>query len=201
MSYELYYWPEIQGRGEFVRLALEEAGADYVDVARGPGGVDAMMKLMERQRRPSALRAAVPEGRRAGHRPDRQHPAVPRRPARSRPGGRGRPGRGCISSSSPSRTSWSRSTTPITRSRAASITRTSGARRSGAQPTSARPAHPNISAISSACWSVPTAPYFAGAAPSYADLSVFQIVAGLRYAFPRLMARLQRRASAGDRAA
>ena len=32
MRYELYYWPEIQGRGEFVRLALEEAGADYVDV-------------------------------------------------------------------------------------------------------------------------------------------------------------------------
>ena len=33
MRYELYYWPEIQGRGEFVRLALEEAGAAYVDVA------------------------------------------------------------------------------------------------------------------------------------------------------------------------
>jgi glutathione S-transferase len=37
MPYELYYWPEIQGRGEFVRLALEQAGADYVDVARGEG--------------------------------------------------------------------------------------------------------------------------------------------------------------------
>src|SRR6266446_4948720 len=36
MRYELYYWPSIQGRGEFVRLALEEAGADYVDVARRP---------------------------------------------------------------------------------------------------------------------------------------------------------------------
>ncbi len=35
MKYELYYWPEIQGRGEYVRLALEEAGATYVDVARG----------------------------------------------------------------------------------------------------------------------------------------------------------------------
>jgi len=32
MRYELYYWPTIQGRGEFVRLALEEASADYVDV-------------------------------------------------------------------------------------------------------------------------------------------------------------------------
>src|SRR5262247_3063849 len=34
MRYELYYWPSIQGRGEFVRLALEEADADYDDVAR-----------------------------------------------------------------------------------------------------------------------------------------------------------------------
>ena len=29
MAYEFFYWPEIQGRGEFVRLALEDAGADY----------------------------------------------------------------------------------------------------------------------------------------------------------------------------
>jgi len=50
MRYELFYWPSIQGRGEFVRLALEEAGADYVDVARGRGrglGLDAMLRLME----------------------------------------------------------------------------------------------------------------------------------------------------------
>ena len=38
MRYELYYWPTIQGRGEFVRLALEEGGADYLDVARLPEG-------------------------------------------------------------------------------------------------------------------------------------------------------------------
>jgi glutathione S-transferase len=47
MTYELYYWPEIQGRGEFVRLALEYAGADYVDVARGEGksqGIDALLR-------------------------------------------------------------------------------------------------------------------------------------------------------------
>ena len=47
MKYELYYWPEIQGRGEYVRLALEEAAADYVDVARGPRGSSAMMKMMD----------------------------------------------------------------------------------------------------------------------------------------------------------
>jgi glutathione S-transferase len=47
MRYELYYWPGIQGRGEYVRLALEEAGADYADVARGERGMAAMMKMME----------------------------------------------------------------------------------------------------------------------------------------------------------
>jgi glutathione S-transferase len=47
MRYELYYWPEIQGRGEYVRLALEEAGAAYVDVARGNGGTAAMIRMME----------------------------------------------------------------------------------------------------------------------------------------------------------
>ena len=47
MRYELYYWPGIQGRGEYVRLALEEAGADYADVARTERGMPAMMKMME----------------------------------------------------------------------------------------------------------------------------------------------------------
>ena len=51
MKYELYYWPTIQGRGEFVRLALEDAGADYVDVARLPeasgGGGTALLEWMQ----------------------------------------------------------------------------------------------------------------------------------------------------------
>jgi glutathione S-transferase len=50
MKYELYYWPGIQGRGEFVRLALEEAAAEYVDIALLPekegGGVPAMEKYL-----------------------------------------------------------------------------------------------------------------------------------------------------------
>jgi glutathione S-transferase len=48
MRYELYYWPTIQGRGEFVRLALEEAGADYVDVARKRGR-ESNIAFMERK--------------------------------------------------------------------------------------------------------------------------------------------------------
>ena len=48
--YELFYWPTIQGRGEFIRLAFEAAGVDYVDVARKPasegGGPGAIMALI-----------------------------------------------------------------------------------------------------------------------------------------------------------
>lgn len=58
MRYELYYWPHIPGRGEFVRLALEAAGADYADVGRLPesagGGRPGVAKLL-----------SLPNGRRA----------------------------------------------------------------------------------------------------------------------------------------
>ena len=50
MPYELFYWPGIQGRGEFVRLALEAASAPYVDVARERGvgrGVKALTAMLE----------------------------------------------------------------------------------------------------------------------------------------------------------
>jgi glutathione S-transferase len=54
VRYELFYWPEIQGRGEFVRLAFEEAGAPYVDVARlsreEGGGVPVLMEYLEGKR-------------------------------------------------------------------------------------------------------------------------------------------------------
>jgi glutathione S-transferase len=54
MRYELYYWPQIQGRGEYIRLVLEEAGAEYVDVARLPeragGGERAIERVLEAAR-------------------------------------------------------------------------------------------------------------------------------------------------------
>ena len=66
MKYELYYWPSIQGRGEFVRLALEDAGADYVDVARRARGMQAMERVLES---PSVKRAPfAPPFLRAGER-------------------------------------------------------------------------------------------------------------------------------------
>jgi len=53
MACELFYWPGIQGRGEFVRLALEEAGVEYVDVARGPKGVEKLMAALKEEARPA----------------------------------------------------------------------------------------------------------------------------------------------------
>lgn len=64
MRYELYYWPGIQGRGELVRLALEEAGAPYVDVAREPGGMPRMMALLGDRKQPA--RPFAPPFLRAG---------------------------------------------------------------------------------------------------------------------------------------
>jgi glutathione S-transferase len=46
-GYELIYWPGIQGRGEFVRLAFEDAGVPYDEVGRGPGGVAAVTRLLD----------------------------------------------------------------------------------------------------------------------------------------------------------
>src|SRR5258706_14064951 len=50
MRYQLYYWPGIQGGGEYVRRAREDAGADYADVARSERGMAAMMRMMEGSR-------------------------------------------------------------------------------------------------------------------------------------------------------
>jgi glutathione S-transferase len=69
MIYELYYWPGIQGRGEFIRLALEEAAARYVDVAVLPqakgGGVPAILKVLEARgnRRPPFAPPILKAGR------------------------------------------------------------------------------------------------------------------------------------------
>jgi glutathione S-transferase len=47
MTYELWYWSGIPGRGEFVRLALEDVGADYRDSALTENGDEKMMAQMK----------------------------------------------------------------------------------------------------------------------------------------------------------
>jgi glutathione S-transferase len=50
MTYQLYYWSGIPGRGEFVRLALEEACVPYTDSARTKDGDKTMMALMKAEK-------------------------------------------------------------------------------------------------------------------------------------------------------
>jgi glutathione S-transferase len=56
MAYELYYWDGLQGRGEFIRLALEEAGAEYIEATREPDddglGTDGMLKVLSSRSEP-----------------------------------------------------------------------------------------------------------------------------------------------------
>ncbi len=61
MAYELYYWPTIQGRGEFVRLVLEEVRAPYVDVAREKGA-EAIMPLLKASPHPSFAPPILKDG-------------------------------------------------------------------------------------------------------------------------------------------
>jgi glutathione S-transferase len=55
MAYDLWYWSGIQGRGEFIRLPLEAAGIAYRDRAREEGDDALMTDMAERgPRRPFA---------------------------------------------------------------------------------------------------------------------------------------------------
>ena len=82
MSYNFYYWPGIQGRGEFVRLALEQAGAEYVDVARDEGGMAAMQAFVAGEEGGALpFATAVSQGGRSGDRAGGEHPALSRRAA------------------------------------------------------------------------------------------------------------------------
>ena len=198
MRYELYYWPSIQGRGEFVRLALEEAGADYVDVASrsGPrGGVPALLRFLEGRSvehppfAPPFLKAGrlvigqtanilLYLGERHGLAPETESgrlwthqlqltiaDLVQETHDTHHP----------ISSNlyyEDQRLEARRRAHDFVRARAPKylgyFERILGRRKKGAD-------------------------YLTGPYPTYADLSLFQVVSGLRYAFPRAMTRIERK--------
>lgn len=53
MSYQLWYWPDIPGRGEFIRLPMEAAGIAYSEPARtaadGLAAVAAYLETLDQQ--------------------------------------------------------------------------------------------------------------------------------------------------------
>ncbi len=198
MKYRLYYWPSIQGRGEFVRLALEEAGADYDDVARQTGknsGVTAMMKLMDARRVRHAPFA--PPFLQAGGRIVAQTANIllflgPRH--------------GLAPASEPGR-SWAHQLQlticdlvaevhdthhPIAGSLYYEDQKPEARRRAADFRATRIPKYLGYFEQLLASNSRGQR-YLAGAKPTYVDLSLFQVMAGLHYAFPRAMTGTARR--------
>lgn len=190
MRYELYYWPGIQGRGEFVRLALEEAGADYDDVARGPGGMAAMRRLLNGRTTPHA--SFAPPFLKAGRLLIGQtanillylgekHRLAPA----------GASGRFWVHQLQLTIADFvdeiHDTHHPVASSLYYHDQRAEAARRSADFLASRAP---KFLAWFERILENRSNPkhYLAGAAISYADLSLFQVVEGLRYAFPRAMA-------------
>jgi glutathione S-transferase len=196
MRYELYYWPSIQGRGEFVRLALEEAGAEYVDVARRSGrgmGVAAMERFLEDENLTGAPYA--PPFLKAGKLIIGQtanillylgprHGLAPRKEA----------GRMWVNqlqlTIADFVTEIHDTHHPISgalyyHQQKAEARRRTKYFRTGRMPKFLGYFEQVLSGAGK------RRRYMAGNALSYADLSLFQIVAGLRYAFPKTMKRLE----------
>lgn len=193
MRYALYYWPGIQGRGEFVRLALEDGGADYVDVAREPGGVAAMMRLM--QVRASTPPPFAPPFLQAGRRLLAQTANIllflgPRLGLAPR----GESERHAVHQLQLTIADWLGEVHDTHHPIASGLyyaQQQSAARRRAADFRRHR--LPKYLGYFESLLRGRTRGYLVGRACSYADLSLFQMVAGLRYAFPRAMTRLERR--------
>ena len=193
MIYELYYWPEIQGRGEFVRLALEDAGAKYIDVARRPGGMSAMLKLLD----DAKIRTPpfAPPFLKAGKLLIGQTANIllflgPRH--RLAPAGEA--GRLWIHQLQLTIADFvvevHDTHHPIASSLYYEDQRKEARRRTQDFLKSRAPKY--LGYFERVLERSP-GKYLAGRAATYADLSLFQVVEGLRYAFPRAMARLEKR--------
>lgn len=192
MRYQLYYWPGIPGRGEFVRLALEEANADYVDIARRSGrgmGVAALQRFMDDEK--LATLPYAPPFLKAGKLLIGQtanillflgprHGLAPRNEA----------GRLWINQLQLTIADLVSEVHDAHHPVASSLyyhQQKAEARRSSK--------HLRVERIPKFLDYFERAlkgrRYFAGSTLSYADLSAFQLMAGLRYAFPRAMRKLE----------
>lgn len=191
MRYELYYWASIQGRGEFVRLALEEAGASYVDVDRTDRGEKRMLALLEDAA--SACPPFAPPFLKAGNRLIGQTANI-----LLFLGGRHR-----LAPASEAGRLWTHQLQltladligevhdthhPIAGSLYFEDQRPEAKRRAADFVKNRLPKF--FRYFERVLTSNPRGPaHLVGARLTYADLSLFQVVAGLHYAFPKAMAR------------
>jgi glutathione S-transferase len=195
MRYELYYWSSIQGRGEFVRLALEETGAEYVDVARTHVGEDRMLALLDEEG--LVCPPFAPPFLKAGNRLIGQtanillflgerHGLAPKREA-------GRLWTHQLQLTLADLVAEVHDTHhPIASSLYFEDQRPEARRRAADFIANRLPKF--LGYFERVLGSNPVGPaYLVGSRLTYADLSLFQVVAGLHYAFPKAMARLARR--------
>ncbi len=198
MNYELYYWPTIQGRGEFVRLTLEEAGARYRDVARESGrgaGVPALLKYLgdRRSERPPFAPPFLKAGRQVIGQTANilqflgpRHALAPRNQA----------GRSWIHQLQLTIADFlveiHDTHHPISGNLYFEEQRKEARRRSVDFLKSRAPKYLGYFEGLLAR-SARQGRYLLGAKATYADLSLFQIVAGLGYAFPQAMAKSARK--------
>jgi len=199
MRYELYYWPIIQGRGEFVRLALEAAGADYVDVARGNDdagtGMPAMFELLngETVERPSFAPPFLKAGRLLiGQTANILQYLGPRH----RLAPTGEPGRLWVHQLQLTLCDVvdevHDSHHPIASGLYYEDQRREAKKRTADFLDQRAPKY--LGHFERVLARNPSGDqHLAGARLSYADLSLFQVVDGLRYAFPRAMKRLEKK--------
>ncbi|MBV9523921.1 MAG: glutathione S-transferase [Alphaproteobacteria bacterium] len=195
MRYELHYWPAIQGRGEFVRLALEASGADYIDIARLDDGMAAMTHLLEDARieRPPFAPPFLKAGRLLiGQTANillflgERHGLAPAAEA-------GRLWAHQLQLTIADLVQEAHDTHHPIASGLYYDDQRPEARRKAADFLAARaPKFLGYFERVLAC-NPAGAGHLVGARLSYPDLSLFQVVAGLRYAFPRAMSRLARR--------
>ncbi len=191
MRYELYYWPGLQGRGEFVRLALEDAGADYVDVARGKGGVEAMMRLMESAATPPFAPPFLKAGRLLIGQTANillylggRHGLAPKTEA----------GRLWVHQLQLTVTDFVAEIHNTHHPIASSLyyeDQKAEAKRCTAHHLKERA--PKYFGYFDDVIGKSGGPFLTGRRPSYADLSLFQLVAGMRYAFPQAMKRIEKK--------
>jgi glutathione S-transferase len=194
MRYELYYWASIQGRGEFVRLALEEAAADYRDVARMEGGEERMLALLDDSGLP--FPPFAPPFLKAGNRLIAQtanillflgdrHGLAPKRDA-------GRLWTHQLQLTLADLVGEVHDTHhPIAGSLYYEDQRREAKRRAVDFVGNRLPKF--LGYFERVLAGNPSGPaHLVGARVTYADLSLFQVVAGMRYAFPNAMARIAR---------
>ena len=186
MKYKLYYWPEIQGRGEFIRLALEDAGADYVDVLRHSGSP----AFAELKRPPFALPYLVAGANVIAQTANILQYLGPR--LRLAP--RDESGRLWVHQLQLTIADWLVEAHDVHHPIGAGLyyeEQKREAKRRAADFLAQR--LPKYLDYFEGVLRRHPGGFLLGRAVSYADLSLFQMIAGLRYAFPRSQARLEPR--------